>query len=252
MKHWNGLETEARYTVFNIPGVGSSMTTAGRQGHMPFMRGVTGFAFHRQSTDPMTPDRTLTRRTPRATARHAAPRPGNRELFRQALLLVVLATVAAIAFPLRAAEPQPRRGERPPGTPQAVGALHTVRTIPEACTRLEGMFTGDASAPYRLQPVPVGGTCQARARWIEPAQARPAEAEGWVFEDRIRIPAAGCPSQEAVVEVWHKPVEQPLARDGQGQVRIYLQDAQKQAAAGKMAPLPEFTARMKLAGKPCG
>ncbi|AKC86235.1 hypothetical protein [Pseudoxanthomonas suwonensis] len=171
------------------------------------------------------------------------------EIFRQAVLLAVLVAVAAVAAPLLAQPDTPER-ERT-GTPQAVGAVHTVRTIPEACTRLEGVFTGDRAQPYRLDAVRTAPACQPRARYVDFAEAAPSESQGWVLKDAIRIPDASCPSRQAVVRVWHQPVEQTLERDGQGQVRIYLQDAQKQAAAGDMRPLPQFGAQLEVEGTPC-
>ena len=57
--------------------------------------------------------------------------------------------------------------------------------------------------------------------------------------------------RQALVRVWRKPVDQTLELDGQGRVRIYLQDAQKQAAAGQMRELPEYSAQLELAGR-CG
>lgn len=177
-----------------------------------------------------------------AQGRHA-------EVFRQAVLLAVLVAVAAIASPLRA---QPLKAERDlAGAPQAVGALHSVRTIPEACTRIEGMFTGDAAQPYRMQAVQSAPGCQPRARYVDATQAKPTQASGWILNTVTSIPDAACPSRQAVVRVWRKPVAQDLARDGQGQVRIYLQDAQKQAAAGQMRPLPEYTAQLEAPAPRC-
>ena len=83
------------------------------------------------------------------------------------------------------------------------------------------------------------------------AEARPNEAGGWKLNDRIGIPAAGCPGQQAVVEVWRRPVEQPLPRDGQGQVRVYLGEARQQAAAGKLASLPAYAVQLRMEGAPC-
>jgi hypothetical protein len=171
------------------------------------------------------------------------------EAFRQAVLLAVLVAVAAVASPLRAQAMQAER-ERT-GTPQAPGAVHTVRTIPEACTRLEGVFTGDAAQPYRMQAVQTAPTCQPRARYVDAAQAAPSQAAGWILADVVRIPDAACPSRQAVVQVWRKPVDQSLQRDGQGQVRIYLQDAQKQAAAGQVRALPEFSALLEMSDGRC-
>ena len=50
---------------------------------------------------------------------------------RAPLLLLALA-----AAPLAATDPVPEV-QRPPAAPQAVGAVHTLRTIPEACARIE-------------------------------------------------------------------------------------------------------------------
>lgn len=140
--------------------------------------------------------------------------------------------------------------QRPPGTAQALGAVHTVRQIPEACARIEGRFTGQADAPYAMQLVRTDARCQPRAALLDAAQVTPG-ANGWRLNDRVRIPAAACPGQQAVVEVWRRPVEQPLTRDGQGQVRVYLGEARQQAEAGKLASLPAFAVNMAVEGKPC-
>lgn len=140
--------------------------------------------------------------------------------------------------------------QRPPGTAQALGAVHTVRQIPEACVRIEGRFTGQVDAPYAMQLVRTDARCQPRAALLDAAQVTPG-ANGWRLNDRIRIPAAACPGQQAVVEVWRRPVEQPLTRDGQGQVRVYLGEARQQAEAGKLASLPAFSVNMAVEGKPC-
>jgi len=157
----------------------------------------------------------------------------------------------AFAFPASAAgKPEIARAT---GTPQAVGALHTVRSIPEACARLEGMFTGDAAQPYRLAPVRSSPTCQPRARFVDFAKAKPSEASGWKFNDEIRVPNAACPSQLAVVRVWRKPVEvAPPKLDAQGRARIYLGDAHEQAKQKGMPNVPMYAAEMKLEGKACG
>ncbi|MCL7715168.1 hypothetical protein [Stenotrophomonas mori] len=141
--------------------------------------------------------------------------------------------------------------QRPAATAQAVGALHTVRQIPEACVRIEGRFTGQAEAPYAMRLVTTDARCQPRAGMLEAAEVRPGE-DGWRLNDRIVIPAAGCPGQEAVVEVWRRPVEQALARDGQGQVRLYLGDLREQAAAAGLPARPAYAARMQVEGQACG
>lgn len=202
----------------------------------------------------------VTRPAPETVTAAATPRPRPVEVtwapgvqaavFRQAVLLAVLAAAAAVAAPLRAQTTVSVQEQT--GAPQAVGAAHTVRIIPEACTRLEGVFTGDAAAPYRIQAVQTSPACQPRARYVDPAQARPSAAGGWVARTVTRIPQAGCPARQAVVRVWHKPVQQDLARDAQGKVRIYLQDAQKQAAAGQLRALPEYSAQLEVARASCG
>lgn len=165
--------------------------------------------------------------------------------------LLALLPLAATAQTPAAMEPEI---QRPPAMAQAVGIVHTVRQIPEACTRIEGRFTGQADAPYDMQWVRTSAQCQPRAMLLDfaqvNAQVKPGE-DGWRLNDRIRIPATDCPGLQAVVEVWRRPVEQPLTRDGQGQVRVYLGEARQQAEAGKLASLPAFAVNMAVQGKPC-
>ncbi|MFT4248436.1 MAG: hypothetical protein QM581_10475 [Pseudomonas sp.] len=163
------------------------------------------------------------------------------------LVLAGLWPVAGLAM---AADPVPEL-QRPTGAPQAVGAAHTLRQIPEACARLEGLFTGDAAQPYKFATVRSSPTCQPRARFVDFDKARPSEAAGWKLNDVIRVPNAACPAQQAVVRVWRKPVDSKPQLDGQGQSRIYLDDAKKQAAAGQIAQVPMFAAQMKVEGKAC-
>lgn len=59
------------------------------------------------------------------------------------------------------------------------------------------------------------------------------------------------PSQQAVVRVWRKPADAKPQLDGQGQSRIYLEDAKQQAAAGKIPQVPMFAAQMTMEGKAC-
>ncbi|MFC6841075.1 hypothetical protein [Xanthomonas theicola] len=149
-----------------------------------------------------------------------------------------------------AADPVPEL-QRQPGTAQAVGVVHTIRQIPEACVRFEGIYTGDAAQPYRLSAVRSSPTCQPRAKLVEFDQARPSEAAGWKFNDLIRVPSAGCPTQQAVVRVWRKPADGKPALDGQGQSRIYLEEAKRQAIAGKIAQVPMYAVQMQVEGKAC-
>ena len=67
----------------------------------------------------------------------------------------------------------------------------------------------------------------------------------------IRVPSATCPAQQAVVRVWRLPVDNRQALDGQGQSRIYLEEAKKQAAAGKIPQVTMFAAQLQVEGKAC-
>lgn len=142
--------------------------------------------------------------------------------------------------------------QRAPYLPQAVAQAHTVRIVPEACAYWQGAFTGDAGAPYRLRALVTSKRCQPRARLVDAAQAAPSTANGWVLNDVIRIPSAECRGRSAVVRVWRKPSDAPKpALDGQGKPRIYLQDAQRDAAAGRLRALPQYTAVLALEGEAC-
>ncbi|MBP8081506.1 MAG: hypothetical protein KAY12_05045 [Arenimonas sp.] len=158
----------------------------------------------------------------------------------------------AVAFGAGAAEPTPEI-QRKPGTPQAVGALHTLRTIPEACARLQGQFTGIAAKPYAFAAVRSSARCQARARLVDAAGAKASVASGWVLNDVIRVPSAACPSQQAVVRVWRKDAKAvPPKLDAQGRSRIYLKDGLDAARGGDLGPIPMFAAAMHMEGKGCG
>ena len=119
----------------------------------------------------------------------------------------------AVAFGAVAGEPTPEI-QRKPGAPQAIGVAHTLRTIPEACARLEGRFTGDAAAPYRFTAVRSSARCQPRARLVDAAAAKPSAASGWVLNDVVRVPNAGCPSQRAVVLVRESTSRATYTFDG--------------------------------------
>jgi hypothetical protein len=165
---------------------------------------------------------------------------------RRLLLPCLLLTV----LPAAASDPVPEI-KRPEATPQANGVVHTVRQIPETCARIEGVFTGQAAEPYKFSVVRISPTCQPRARLVDAAKAKPSEADGWKFNDLIRIPSAACPSQQAVVRIWRRSVDQTQKLDGQGQSRIYLEEAKKTAAAGKLSAVPMFAAEMGVEGKAC-
>ena len=165
-------------------------------------------------------------------------------------ILFVAALAAAGAA--HAAEPTPEI-RRDPATPQAVGAAHTLRTIPEACARLEGRFTGDAAAPDRFTAVRSSARCQPRARLVDAAAAKPSAASGWVLNDVVRVPNAACPSQQAVVRVWRKDAKAvPPKLDAQGRSRIYLKEGLDTARGGDLGPIPMYAAAMDIEGKDCG
>lgn len=141
--------------------------------------------------------------------------------------------------------------QRPAATPQANGQVHSIRTIPEVCTRFEGRFTGDAADPYQVRAVRSDANCQARARLVEPAQARPERSAGWTWYDSIRIPSAACPAQVAVLDVWRKAgTNTTPKRDAQGRVRIYIDEAMANADAARAA-LPQFSVRIGVEGEAC-
>ncbi len=163
-------------------------------------------------------------------------------------LLLALATLTTAGSVFAAETPEL---QRPTGAAQAVGAAHTLRQIPEACARLEGLFTGDAAQPYQFSAVRSSPQCQPRARFVDFDKAQPSAAAGWKLNDVIRVPSSACPSQQAVIRVWRLPANSKQELDGQGQSRIYLEEAKKQAAAGTIAPIPVFTAQFQLEGKAC-
>lgn len=170
--------------------------------------------------------------------------------------IAVVLLAAALSLPALAvasgSDPVPEI-QRPAAQPQALGAVHTLRQIPEACARLEGQFTGQAAQPYKFAVVRTSPNCQPRARFVDAAKAQPSLAAGWKFNDLIRVPNAACPSQQAVVRVWRKPADvAPPKLDGQGQARLYLADEKAKAAANQLAAVPMFAAAMTVEGKGCG
>lgn len=156
--------------------------------------------------------------------------------------------LALACLPVIAQTPEIRRDPYPP---QPVGSAHTIRVIPETCAYLRGMFTTDPAVPYRYGASKNAGRCQPRARLVDPAKAMPSEAKGWILNDVVRIPQAGCPARQAVIRIWHKPVDTHVPLDGRGQARIYLQDAKQQAQSGTVAKLPEYAAELEMEGEGC-
>lgn len=141
---------------------------------------------------------------------------------------------------------------REPFPPQATGTVHTIRIIPETCAYLQGGFVADPARPYRFGAARTSKRCQARARLVDPAQAQPSVAAGWILNDLIRIPSADCPALQAVIHVWRKPANNvPPPADAQGRPRIYLEDAKRQAEAGRIAPLAQYAAVLTMEGRGC-
>ena len=168
-------------------------------------------------------------------------------------LIAILALACAAAAPghLRAADAP--EIQRAPGAPQSVNSPHTLRQIPEACARLEGMFTGSAAAPYKFAVVRTSPNCQPRARFVDFAKAKPSAAGGWKYNDLIQVPSAACPSQKAMVRVWRKPGDAaPPKPDAQGSSRLYLEEMKAAAKQGGYKTLPMYAAEMKVEGKACG
>lgn len=164
------------------------------------------------------------------------------------LSLFLLSVAAHAAQP---AAPQIPEIQREPFPAQAPGKLHTIRIIPEVCAYLQGSFAVDAATPYRYGAVRTGKRCQPRARLVDPAKANPSAEAGWILNDLIRIPNAGCPAQQAVIRIWRKPTNNVPQLDGEGRPRIYLEDAKRQAAAGKIPALPQYAAVLTMEGRIC-
>lgn len=168
-----------------------------------------------------------------------------RHLLSPALFAALLAGQAA-----RAAESP--EVQRDPFPPQKTGVVHTLRIIPETCAYLQGSFTADPARPYRFGAARTAARCQPRARLVDPAKASPSAAAGWILNDVLRVANADCPAQQVVVRVWRKPTAAaPLRPDAQGHPRIYLDDAKRQAAAGRLNALPQYSAVLTVEGAGC-
>ena len=172
------------------------------------------------------------------------------------LLLVVSVALLALAPHSHAAAPKSADDAKPEiqrevSQAQAVGQLHTLRNIPEACVRLQGQFTGDAATPYRLESVP-RDRCAPRAKYVEAnaLKAPPSMADGWILNDVIRVPNAACPSQQAALRVWRHQVDPTkIALDGQGRMRIYMKDGNVTTPSGQKArAVSVFTATLEVTG----
>ena len=165
-------------------------------------------------------------------------------------LILLCAGLLAAAF-ASAADLRPEI-QRQAASSQPVGVTHTLRTIPEACARLEGKFTGDNAKPYTFAAVATSARCQPRARLVDAAVAKASVANGWLLNDVIRVPSASCPSQQAVVRVWrHASKAKPPQLDAQGRARIYLKDGLDAARQGQLGEIPMFATAMTLEGQAC-
>ena len=166
-------------------------------------------------------------------------------LFRFAIIIILYALTGTAA-----AGPDPEI-KREPFPAQAPGKVHTIRIIPEVCAYLQGSFAADAAAPYRYGAARTSKRCQPRARLVDPTKANPSAEAGWILNDLIRIPNAACPAQQAVIRIWRKPTNNAPQLDGEGRPRIYLEDAKRQAAAGKIPALPQYAATLAMEGRAC-
>ncbi|KGO98683.1 hypothetical protein [Novilysobacter defluvii] len=159
------------------------------------------------------------------------------------LLTTLAAAVLVVPVPALAQQPEI---ERPAAAPQAVGAVHTLRTITEACTRLEGVFTGKEEPPYAIRAVQSAPGCQPRARFD--GEAAPDAGEGWILNDRITVPSAACADQTAMVEVWRLPgTAAPPELDAQGKARIYFKEGQ-QAQRPDTSRLQRYATTLRTVG----
>jgi hypothetical protein len=174
--------------------------------------------------------------------------------------VTIMPLLLAAVLPVSAAVPggAPPKGDpkpeiaRDPAQPQRQNSVHTLRQIPEACARLEGMFTGQSDDPYTFAVVRISPSCQPRARFVDAAKVQPSLSKGWKFNDLIRVPNADCPSQQVVVRVWRKPAPvAPPKADAQGQARIYLEEQRQAAAANQLPEVPMYAATMTVEGQGC-
>ena len=167
---------------------------------------------------------------------------------RNTVILLAISTALMALTPIaRAADGVAPEIQREVGTAQAVGQLHTLRTIPEACVRLQGQFTGDAKAPYSFEAVP-RDRCAQRAAYVTASTLKtpPTVTSGWILNDRISVPRTDAPKCMAVLDVWRLAGQlSPPKLDPQGRSRLYL-DKPKQSSA-----VPLYTAVLQRP-KGCG
>lgn len=153
-------------------------------------------------------------------------------------LWLLLAAGAATA-----ATPEITRG---PARPQAVGVPHTLRNVPEACVRLEGLFRAAPAAPYAVS-LHANPGCTPRARFDANVGMAAPGGEGWILNDVLRVPRADRPECVASVSLWRHPgALAPIEQDGQRRVRMYLDEDRKPAG-----DRPRFAASLEVSAA-CG
>lgn len=168
------------------------------------------------------------------------------------LPLAVCAAVSCLSAPAASASSDQPEIKRAVAAPQQDGVLHTLRTIPEACSRIQGQFTGNAAKPYDFAIVQTSPRCQPRAKLVDAADVQPKGKPGWVYLDQVQVPSASCPGRQAVVRIWrHDTRAQPPKLDAQGKSRIYLKDSMDTVRAGQQAEIPSYAVEMGVAGKAC-
>lgn len=140
------------------------------------------------------------------------------------ILLITLHTAQAQGYSLPASTTPTTPTSQAPTTeahPQALGLRHTIRQIPEACVRLEGVFTDSKTTPYNVDVVPISNRCQPRAQFV-PYSARSCKSGQWKTQSQIHIPRADCSLCSATITVFTCPNSPPHWQDGRGNIRIYL------------------------------
>lgn len=149
----------------------------------------------------------------------------------KAWVAVVLSSFAITAFA------QGRTAVTPvTGTPQPVGEVHLLRQVPEACLRVLGRFTDVPAAPYQMEAERLWDGCQPRWRVLREPAGGFSDKSGWHLEQVIRVPRRDCPQMVARFELWKRgSISASGPRDGQGQQRIYLEQARAQSRAGQLA-----------------
>lgn len=163
--------------------------------------------------------------------------------------IILIAALVASATAL-AADLKPEI-VRPIAKPQTVGVAHTLRTFPEACARITGVFTGKAADPYTFAIKQTDTRCAPRAELVDAKKVKAATSDAWVLHDLVQVPNAACPTQIATVRIWRDSAKlAPPKLDAQGRSRVYAADAHAAKQPGAVK-LPRFAVAMSLEGKAC-